>query len=85
VYSGLGREVAERMAACRALFRAELDAEVISDIPMALIQGQPPGESRFIDSIERASGRHREVRPRGRPRKPVTGSGEPKEQLSMDI
>ena len=72
VYESLARERAAPLKAYRALFRAELDDEAIGDIRMALNQGQPLGNSRFIDSIERATGSRREVQPRGRPRKPPT-------------
>jgi putative transposase len=85
VYGELGREIADRLAAYRELFRAELDREAIGDIRLALNQGQPLGGSRFIDSIERATGQRREVRPRGRPRKPVAAAGIPEDQWSMDI
>lgn len=72
VYASLGRGEAARLAAYRALFRSELDAEAIGDIRMALDQGQPLGNSRFLANIERATGQRREVKPRGRPRKPAT-------------
>jgi len=36
-----------------------LDAEAIGDIRLALNQGQPQGDSRFIDSIERVTGQRR--------------------------
>jgi putative transposase len=48
VYLSLGREEAERRAAYRALFGPQLDAEAISGIRMALNQGQPLGNSRFL-------------------------------------
>ncbi len=70
LYTGLGQDEAERLAAYRALFRSELDTEAISDIRIALSQGQPLGSARFIDSIERITGQRREFKPRGRPRKP---------------
>jgi len=85
VYAALGQDAAERQSAYRALFRTELDAEAISDIRMALNQGQPLGGSRFVDSIELATGRRCEVRPRGRPRKQEAPLGAPKGQLGLDI
>ncbi len=69
LYTGLGQDGGERLAVYRDLFRSELDTEAISDIRIALNQGQPLGNSRFIDSIERVTGQRREIRPRGRPRK----------------
>ena len=85
VYASLGQGEADRLAAYRALFRTELDAEAIGDIRMALDQGQPLGNSRFIDNIERATGQRREARPRGRPKKLVIDSDGQQEQLPMEI
>jgi hypothetical protein len=43
-YVQLERKEVDRQAACRALFRSELDTEAIADIRLALDQGQPlPG------------------------------------------
>jgi putative transposase len=39
VYLGLGRSEANRLEAYRAMFRSELDAKAIGDIPTALEQG----------------------------------------------
>jgi putative transposase len=75
VFLGLGRSEADRMEAYRALLRSELDADAIGDIRVALDQGQPLGNSRFIDSIEHITGQRREAKPRGRPRKQVTATG----------
>ena len=69
VYRHLGRSAATRYEGYRAMFAAELEAEAIDDIRLALNQGQPLGNPRFIDSIERTTGMRREPRPRGRPRK----------------
>ena len=69
VYLELDRQVQERLAAYRALFRPQLDEEAIADIRLALNQGQPLGKGRFLDTIERMTGQRCEVRPRGRPRK----------------
>ncbi len=70
VYLQLGQEATARREAYRALFRPELQDEAIGDVRLALNQGQPLGNARFIDSIARATGARREPRPRGRPRKP---------------
>lgn len=85
VYVGLGRNEAARLAAYRALFRSELDTEAIGDIRMALNQGQPLGNSRFVASIERTTGERREVKPRGRPRKPIAEPTGSQEQLAMKL
>lgn len=69
LYSGLGRTDAERHTAYRALFRPQLDADALDDIRLTLNQGQPLGNSKFLDQIERMTGKRRETRPRGRPRK----------------
>jgi putative transposase len=74
VYAGLARGEAERLAAYRALFRPEMGAKAISDIRLALHQGQPLGTGRFLDTIERMTGQRREAKPRGRPRKAVPAS-----------
>ncbi len=85
IFLELGQDDAARRSAYRALFRAELDAEAIGDIRLALNQGQPLGGSRFIDSIERATGQRREVRPRGRPRKPDVAPCTPAEQSAATL
>ncbi|MEF8718324.1 MAG: transposase [Candidatus Accumulibacter necessarius] len=85
VYSSLGTNEADRLANYRSLFRPELDTDAISDIRMALDQGQPLGDARFIDSIERATGQRREIRPRGRPRKAVLEETGPQDQMSPDV
>ena len=85
LYAGLGPAGARRQAAYRALLRPELDAEAIGDIRMALDQGQPLGNSRFLDRIERATGIRREAKPRGRPRKSAAAPAGAQQQLSMDI
>lgn len=85
LYVGLGRTETARLAAYRALFRAELDTDAIGDIRMALNQGQPLGSSRFLATIERATGVRREVKPRGRPRKPATELTGSQEQLEIKV
>jgi putative transposase len=85
VYSALGGTEPQRLAAYRALFRPELDGAAISDIRMALDQGQPLGDSRFLASIEGATGQRREAKPRGRPRKPAVAPAGDQEQLALKI
>jgi putative transposase len=68
LYRSLGREVEERRAAYRALFRTQLDKAAIDHIRLALNQSQPLGNSRFLDRIEAMTGQRREAKPRGRPR-----------------
>ncbi|MDD2742555.1 MAG: transposase [Rhodocyclaceae bacterium] len=69
LYLALDAKESKRCMAYRALFRSELEVEAISDIRLALTQGQPLGKGRFLDTIENMTGQRREVRPRGRPRK----------------
>lgn len=69
LYLALDGDGATRRAAYRSLFRSELDDEALTDIRRALSQGQPLGKGRFLDQIDRMTGRRCEVRPRGRPRK----------------
>jgi putative transposase len=85
VYSGLGANEADRLANYRVLFRPELNADAIGDMRMALDQGQPLGDARFIDSIERATGQRREIRRRGRPRKAMPEEPGPQNQLLLII
>lgn len=68
-YLALGQDEAARLEAYRALFQSALDHSALTDIRLALNQGQPLGGTRFIDHIECTTGQRREVRPRGRPRK----------------
>ena len=68
VYAGLGQDDSARRAAYRDLFRLELDREVVSDIRLALDRGNPLGNQRFREAIERKPGRACLARPRGRPR-----------------
>ena len=85
VYSDLGPNNTDRLDTYRALFRPELDAVAITDIRMALDQGQTLGDSRFLDQIERAIGLRRAPRPRGRPRKAVEETVGTQDQLSLEM
>jgi putative transposase len=71
LYRALGQTGSDRRAAYRALFRPQLDRAAVDDIRLALNQGQPHGNSRFHDRIEKMTGIRREARPRGRPRAAV--------------
>ena len=79
------RDDAMLLPAYRALFRPELENEAIGDIRMALDQGQPLGDSRFIESIERATGQLREPKPRGRPRKVAAEPAGDDTQLLLEM
>ncbi len=58
-----------RQAAYRSLLCAELDNEAIGDIRLALSQNQRLGNSRLYATIETMTGKRREPKSRGRPRK----------------
>ena len=73
LYLALGITDNLRQTAYRALFSAELDAEAIADIRLAINQNQVLGNGRFHRKIEQVSGERREARPRGRPKKSVGG------------
>ena len=86
MYLALDRLAPARLATYRALFRSELDDEAISEIRLALSQGQPLGKGRFLDTIERMTGQRREARPRGRPRKVVPSTAADADgQLRLDV
>ena len=74
LYLAIDRNDADRQTAYRALFRSELDEEALSDIRLALSQGQPLGHGRFGDRICAAAGvrrtQKRPGRPAGKPNQP---------------
>jgi putative transposase len=67
VYLALGTSAGERQSAYRAIFREEVDAELLDDIRLALNQNQPLGNQRFRATIESVTGTKCQPRPRGRP------------------
>src|ERR1035437_6138406 len=69
IYTAIAASTEARQAAYRALFRPHLEREGITDIRVALNQGQPLGDHRFHAKIARITGEPRQARPRGRPRK----------------
>ena len=81
--SALGGTESLRLAAYRPRFLLELDADAIGDIRMAPHHGQLPRDSRFLASIERATGQRREVKPCGRSRKTTAAAVGEKEPLSL--
>lgn len=85
VYSALGANDIDRQETHRTLFRPERDAAAIGDIRLALDQGQPVGDSRFIEHIERVTGQRRESRPRGRPRQAADETCASPDQLPLAI
>jgi putative transposase len=67
LYTPLGADETTRQATYRALFRSELDDEAITDIRLALSQGQPLGSDRFSETMCAATGIRRSRRRPGRP------------------
>jgi len=67
LYLELGKDEGVRQEAYRALFRIELDGAALSDIRLALAQGQPLGSERFSEIMCAAVGVRRAQRRPGRP------------------
>ncbi len=67
LYLELGKGDGIRQEAYRALFRSELDDAALSDIRLALAQGQPLGSERFSEIMCAAVGVRRTQRRPGRP------------------
>ena len=67
LYLELGKDDGVRQEAYRALFRSELDDAALSDIRLALAQGQPLGSERFSEIMCAAVGVRRAQRRPGRP------------------
>lgn len=67
LYLAIGQDAADRQAAYRAVFRSALDDEALSDIRLALSQGQPLGQGRFSDRICAAASVRRSQKRPGRP------------------
>ena len=67
LYQSLGKDEAIRLAEYRALFRSELDEAALTDIRLALAQGQPLGSERFGEMMCAAVGVRRAQRRPGRP------------------
>ena len=85
LYQSLGAIGEERQDAYRALFRAQLDDEAISDIRLALDQSQPLGNERFYQHIEQMTGQRRESKPRGRPRVEKDSGGDMAGQGELEL
>ena len=84
VYDARAASDSVRQAAYRALFRAELDADAIDDIRLALNQNQALGSNRFHTKIEKKLGERRAARPRGRPSVATLGWGRMLQQSCRD-
>lgn len=69
LYSGLGRDPAQRMDAYQALFRQYLDDETLAEIRACLQTGTPLGNDRFREQVEKALKVRVGYSRRGRPRK----------------
>lgn len=84
LYTTLGSDEAQRRAAYRALFRAHLDEEALSEIRKASSRGLPLGSDRFREQVEVALGRRVGLRPRGR-READSSNMSPPGQLGLDL
>lgn len=69
LYLALDEDVGRRQAAYRELFRSELDEDALTDIRLALSQGQPLGSERFNEAMCAAVGMRRARKKPGRPMK----------------
>jgi putative transposase len=86
VYLGLGAAPGERQGAYRALFANALEDAPLADLRLALNQNQPIGNQRFYAEIEATTGQRRELKKRGRPRKPKDdASGRDEEQGELPL
>lgn len=70
-YVARGKTDHDRPSSYRSLFRTELDEEAITDIRLALAQGQPLGNDRFSETLGKAAGIRQAQVCRGRPAKPA--------------
>jgi putative transposase len=67
LYLSLDKDEAMRLAEYRGLFRSQLDDEALTDIRLALAQGQPLGSERFAEAMCAAVGVRRARSKPGRP------------------
>lgn len=67
LYLALSDDATHRQASYRELFRSELDTEALTDIRLALAQGQPLGSERFGEIMCAAAGVRRTQKRPGRP------------------
>ncbi|MDO8177173.1 MAG: hypothetical protein Q7T62_02905 [Undibacterium sp.] len=82
-YLALGLEAEARRAAYRDLFRVALDEAAISDLRIALQQGQAVGSERFKEEMSTASGVRRTQAKRGRPVKLVVATASKEDQTDF--
>jgi putative transposase len=82
-YLAIEQDATGRQAAYRALFRSELDDEALSDIRLALSQGQPLGQGRFRARICAAAGVRRSQKRPGRPAGQSNQAGDPDTQSGV--
>ena len=73
LYEALGQTPEARRNAYRALFRAHLDEDALTDIRKAVNRGLPLGSERFREQVEAALGRKVGLQQRGR--REAGGSG----------
>lgn len=73
LYLQLAPDDATRAAAYRTLFSSARPTREIDELRLALNQGQPLGDARFLTLIEAVTGTRRQIKARGRPRKDAQG------------
>jgi putative transposase len=83
LYLAVERTEPDRLAAYRAIFRSELDEETLSDIRLALSQGQPLGHDRFSERICAEAGVRRAQRRPGRPAGQSQQPGDTRDQADF--
>mgnify|MGYP001817814936 CR=1 FL=1 len=67
-YQKLGANHKERARAYRALFKQKLSDETVSLITESTVKGWALGDTRFVQKIEKLSGRRASQLPKGRPK-----------------
>jgi putative transposase len=85
VYSALGGDAAQRQAAYREFFAAQLAPELLQDVRSCLQTGTPLGNDRFRLQIEQALGVRVGYSRRGRPKNPATGPGQAINQMELSL
>jgi putative transposase len=82
MYLALGLDEETRRATYRDLFRYELDEVALTDMRLALAQGQPLGNERFKEEMTAATGVRQTQARRGRPTK-LAGQSVVEEQMDF--
>jgi putative transposase len=84
LYAALGTDEETRRSAYRALFRAHLDDDALTEIRNASNRGLPLGNERFREQMEIALGRRLGLQPKGRREKEISNIPLPG-QMGLDL